>query len=144
MTTRRKLWSLPVAVAAIGLMGKSKAAAQLSASRGYSTPLQDKSLKSASFSLSATGTVVPAVSGKKIKVYAVKLVASAAISVNFRDGASTNLEGSMALAANGGFVEFVNPPNFLLASAAGNSLDLVVSGAGTAAGRVSYWDDDNT
>ncbi|MBM3813448.1 MAG: hypothetical protein FJW20_17640 [Acidimicrobiia bacterium] len=141
--TRRLFGSLPAAAAGIGLLGAGKVAAQLSASRGYSTPLQDKTLKSASFSLSSTGTVVGAVSGKRIKVYAVKLVASAAISVNFRDGASSSLEGAMALAANGGFVEFVNPPNFLFASSVGNSLDLVVSGGGTAAGRISYWDDDN-
>lgn len=101
-----------------------------------------KTLKTASFSLTATGTVVSAVTGKRIKVYAVKLVVSAAISVNWRDGASTNLEGAQALAANGGYTESVNPPAFLFATTPGNSLDLVISGSGTAAGRVSYWDDD--
>lgn len=136
------MWSIPALLAVLGAWKAE--AAQLSASRGYSTPLVEKTLKSGAFSLSASGTVVSAVSGKRIKVYAVKLVVSAGLNVNFRDGASTNLEGSMALAANGGFVEFVNPPNFLFATTAGNSLDLVVSGTGTVAGRVSYWDDDNT
>ena len=101
-----------------------------------------KTLKSASFSLTATGTVVGAVGGKRLKVYAVKLVVSAAISVNFRDGGATALEGAQSLAANGGFVESLNPPAFLFGTTAGNSLDLVISGTGTAAGRVSYWDDD--
>jgi hypothetical protein len=142
--SRRQFWTVPAALAALGLLGRRPSAAQLSASRGYSTPLQDKNLKSASFSLASTGNLVAAVSGKRIKVYAVKLVASANCNVNFRDGASINLEGSMALAANGGFVEFVNPPNFLFATTAGNGLDLVVTGGGTAAGRISYWDDDNT
>lgn len=101
-----------------------------------------KTLKSASFSLSATGSVVTAVTSKRIKVFAVKLVCSAAISVNFRSGASTSLEGAQSMAANGGYVEAVNPPAFLFGTTAGESLDLVISGTGTAAGRVSYWDDD--
>jgi hypothetical protein len=138
---RRELLGIPAFIAAPGFWRKSQAA-QLSVSRGYTTPQLEKTLKSASFSLASTGTVVTAVSGRRIKVYAVKLVASANMNVNFRDGAGTNLEGSMALAANGGFVEFVNPPNFLFATTAGNGLDLVASGGGTAAGRVSYWDDD--
>ena len=98
-----------------------------------------KNLQTASFSLTATGTVVTAISGLRIRVYAVKLVASAAISVNFRDGGATNLEGAQSLASNGGFVETINPPAFLFQTTAGNSLDLVISGAGTAAGRVSYF-----
>ena len=103
-----------------------------------------KTLKTGSFSLSATGTVLSLVASKRLKVYAVKLNASAAISVNFRDGGSTDLEGAQALAATGVYTESVNPPAFLFATTAGNSLDLVITGVGTAAGRVSYWDDDGT
>jgi hypothetical protein len=103
-----------------------------------------KTIKSAAFSLSATGTVVAAVASKRIKVFAVKLVVSAGMSVNFRDGASTNLEGAMPLMAKGGFTEIVEPPTFLFGTSAGNRLDLVISGTGTASGRVSYWDDDAT
>lgn len=103
-----------------------------------------KTLKSASFSLTATGTVVAAVPTKRLKVYAVKLVVSAALTVNFRDGASTALEGAQSIAINGGYVESVNPPAFLMGTTAGNSLDLVITGIGTAAGRASYWDDDGT
>ena len=88
--------------------------------------------------------MVSAVASKKIKVYAVKLVVSAAISVKFRDGATTDLEDLIALALNGGYVETINPPAFLFATTAGNSLDLVISGVGTAAGRVSYFDDDTS
>lgn len=102
-----------------------------------------KTLKTASFALTATGTVVNAVANKRIKVYAVKLVTSAAISVNWRSGAATGLEGAQTLPANGGYTESVNPPAFLFATVAGESLDLVLS-AGNAAGRVSYWDDDAT
>ena len=102
-----------------------------------------KTLKSASFSLAATGSIVASVASKRIKVYAVKLICSAAISVNFRSGGATALEGAQPIAANGGFIESVNPPSFLFGTTAGESLDLVISGAGTASGRISYWDDDN-
>lgn len=99
-------------------------------------------LKTASFSLSATGTVIAAVAGRRIKVHAVKLVVNAAISVQFRSGASDVLEGAQALAENGGFVEATTPPSFVLATNAGEALDLVITGTGTASGRVSYWDTD--
>ena len=56
-----------------------------------------KTLKTAKFSLSATGTVVAAVASKRIKVYAYKIVVSAAISVKWRDGASTDLEDLQSL-----------------------------------------------
>ena len=103
-----------------------------------------KTIKSAVVSLAVTGTVIPAVASKRIKVFAIKLICSAALSVNWRDGAATALEGVQSIAINGGYTESVNPPNFLFATTAGNSLDLVISGVGTAAGRVSYFDDDAT
>lgn len=105
--------------------------------------LPRKVLKAQSFSLSATGNIVPAVSGRRIKVYSVKLVVDAALSVNFRSGASTALEGALPLAANGGFVEATTPPNYLFATTAGEALDLVITGTGTASGRVSFWDEDS-
>jgi hypothetical protein len=114
--------------------------------RASAVPITDggagKTLKSASFSLSASGTIVTAVPTKRIKVYAYKIICSAAISVAFRDGASTALEGNQPIVANGGVVEAINPPAFLFGSSAGNSLDFIISGTGTASGRVSYWDDD--
>jgi hypothetical protein len=101
------------------------------------------SYKSAVINLNATGTVINAVSGKRIKVFALKLIVSAALSVNFRDGGATLIEGAQPLLANAGYIENVNPPAFLFGTTAGNSLDLVISGAGTVTGRVSYWDDDS-
>ena len=103
-----------------------------------------KTLKSKDFSLTATGTVIAAVATKRLKVYAIKLVPSAACTVAFRDGGATALEGAQSLAANGGYVESVPPPAWLLATSAGNALDLVITGTATVAGRVSYWDDDTT
>ena len=107
----------------------------------FVTSSSTQTLKSQSFSLTATGTIITAVASKRLRIYATKLNVSAAISVNFRDGATPNLEGAMALAANGGFVEVVDPPAFLFQTTSGNSLDLVMSGSGTAAGRVSYWEE---
>lgn len=103
-----------------------------------------KTLKTVAVSISATGTVIAAVSAKRLKVYAVKLICSAALSIKFRDGASTNLEGAQDFVANGGVAESVTPPEFLFATTAGNSLDLVITGTGTVSGRLSYWDDDAT
>jgi hypothetical protein len=107
-----------------------------------STGGASRPLKTKDFSLNANGTIIAAVAGKVIKVCGVKLVLSLAGTVAFRDGASTPLEGSMSLAANAGFVEDINPPDYLLKTTAGNSLDLTVSGGGVAAGRITYWDTD--
>lgn len=100
-------------------------------------------LLSSSFTLTQTGTVVPAVSGKKIKVFVIKLVAAGNMGVNWRDGASTSLEGSQTIPDGGGYVETVTPPAFLFSTSTSTSLDLVTSGTGTVSGRVSYWNDDS-
>lgn len=94
--------------------------------------------KSAAFSITATGTVVAAVTGKRIKVFAIAYISGGAASFNFRDGATTSLEGAFAHVANSGRVENVQPPAYLFATTAGNSLDVVYSGSGTVAGRISY------
>ena len=102
-----------------------------------------KTLKTASFALTTTGTTVPAVSGKKIKVYALKFHAAGTITCNFRDGASTALEGSQVYSDGELYTESVTPPYSLFSTSTGTSLDLVTTGTGTASGRVSYWDDDS-
>ena len=101
-----------------------------------------KTLKSVAFSLSSTGTLITGVTGKVIKVYSAKAIVSAALAINFRDGASTDIEGAMPLAANGGYIESVTPPHFLFKTSKDNSLDLVITGTGTVSGRLSYFDDD--
>jgi hypothetical protein len=107
-----------------------------------STGGASRPLKTKDFAIAATGTIIAAVTGKCIKVCGVKLVLSLAGTVAFRDGGATALEGSMSLAANAGFVEDMDPPDYLLKTTAGNSLDLIVTGGGTAAGRITYWDTD--
>ena len=94
---------------------------------------------SAAFSVTGSGTIVAAVEGKRIKVFALAYISGGVASFNFRDGASTPIEGAFAHAANSGRVEVVRPPAFLFGTTAGNSLDVDYSGAGTVAGRISYW-----
>lgn len=100
-------------------------------------------LKSQPFSVSSTTTIVQAVNGKKIKVFGLKLVTSATMSVAWRDGATNMIDGSGPVAANTNQIESVDPPAYLFSTSTGTSLDLVLTGAtGTASGRVSYWSDD--
>lgn len=108
-----------------------------------------KTLKTKKFSMTSTGTVIAAVASKRIKVYAVKIAASNKdMTVNFRDDASTLIEEPVPMGTGGGtvgmYIETLNPPAFLFATSAGNSLDLVMTGTGTVSGRLSYWDDDAT
>ena len=101
-----------------------------------------KNPKTVAFSLSATGVDVSAVTGRRIKVIAYKVVVSAAISWNWRRG-STDIEGSQPYLASGGATEVITPPMFLFATDAGEALSLVITGVGTASGRVTYFDDDD-
>lgn len=107
-------------------------------SYGGSSPLAPTILTTP-FSRTNTGTVIAAVPGKKIRVFAIKLLVSAALSISWRDGGSDALEGAQTFGVNGGYVESASPPSYLFQTTAGNSLDLVISGTGTAAGRLSYW-----
>ena len=106
-----------------------------------------KTLKTAVIDLTTTGDVISAVTGKVIKVYAAKIICSEALEINFASynagtSTTTNLEGGQSYAANGGFAMAVNPPAYLFKTLIGESLRLVITGTGTAAGFVSYWDDD--
>ena len=100
------------------------------------------SLKTAVLNHTVTGVVVPAVPGKRIKVYGIILDTLGTISVGFRSGASSMLQGMMPYAAKVGYIAVVSPPTFILATAVGDSLTLVISGSGTVSGHVIYWDDD--
>ena len=92
-----------------------------------------------SIDATVTGTVITATIGKKICVTAVKLISSANVSVNWRDGESTDLEGGMPLIANSGYVEVTQAPDYLFKTTTGNSLDIVISGEGRITGRITYW-----
>jgi hypothetical protein len=108
--------------------------------------LEGKTLKTAKIDHAASGdnTIVDAVTGKRIKVYAVVLVVSAAVNCRWLSG-STELTGDMNFGGKGeGYAQAVSPPAFLVATAAGASLKLNLSAATAVDGIVSYWDDDAT
>lgn len=90
-------------------------------------------------STAASNEIVAAAgAGKKIRVFAVKLVAGGAVSTTWQT-AATALEGAVPHAANGGYTESVDPPAFLFETAANEALNLLSSGAVQVSGRVSYW-----
>lgn len=88
--------------------------------------------------------IVAAVSGKRIKVYAVVLVVSAAVNCRWKSGAN-DLSGDMNYNGKGeGYAQAVEPPDFLMATNAGEALVLNLSAAVPVDGIVSYWDSDAT
>lgn len=87
---------------------------------------------------SGDNTLVAAVVGKKIRVLAVWMVAAAAVTARFEDGASgTALTGQMNLAANGGFVLPFNPVGWF-ETTANTLLNLELGGAVSVDGNVVY------
>lgn len=101
-----------------------------------------KTFKRAVFS-AASGDVVAAVAGKRIKVYAYSLQAgadSSAVQLTNGSGGS-NLTINWSLNNREGLASAtIKPPNYLFATTAGTSLYAVVTG--TISVEVSYWDDD--
>jgi len=87
---------------------------------------------------SGDNTLVAAVAGAKIRVLAYVLVASAAVTVRFEDGAGgTALSGQMQLAANGGAVAPFSPVGWF-ETTANTLLNLELSGAISVDGHLIY------
>lgn len=106
---------------------------------------QKRALKVETINDSASGdnTIVAAVTGKKIKVYAICIVSSGTVAVKFKDGAGTDITGPMALTAQVGFSFAVAPPAFLLSTSAGNAFIMNLGSAVEVDGWIAYWDDDS-
>lgn len=87
---------------------------------------------------SGDNTIVAAVTGKKIRVISLAIVAAGAVSVRFESAAGgTALTGQMALPANGGFA----PPASRwghFETVAGELLNLELSGAVSVDGWLKY------
>jgi hypothetical protein len=86
-------------------------------------------------------TLVAAVAGKKIRVHAYELSASAAVNAKFKSGASTDLTGLMYAAAAGAFGDAQDRPgdtDGLFETAAGQALVLNLSAAIAVGGWVDY------
>lgn len=87
---------------------------------------------------SGDNTIVAANATKKLRVLAVCLVASAAVTARFEGGAGgTALTGQMQLGANGGFVLPFNPAGWF-ETAANTLLNLELSGAISVDGCLTY------
>lgn len=88
-------------------------------------------------SLTATGDLVAAVSGRKIRVISYLFICSAALTINFESN-TTDVTGPMQVAANGG----VSYPGGVLApafeTATGEKLAMTITGTGNVRGHLSY------
>jgi hypothetical protein len=83
-------------------------------------------------------TVVAAVTGRKIRVLSAVLVAAGTVAPQFQSGAGgTNLTGAMPMVANGVLTLPFNPEGWF-ETAAGQLLNLNLSGAILVAGVLSY------
>lgn len=105
----------------------------------------NKSLKTFVVSLTATGDVVAAVAGKRIKVYRYAIQSrNVGMTAQFRDGAAGSLLGlRWGLDAREGVESpCASPPDWLFATTAGNALQAVIGGTGTVDIEVNVWDDD--
>lgn len=111
-----------------------------------------KTLKTFSGTCSSSGnnTIISAVTSKRLKVYSLVLsyIGTTAVVAYFRDGTGGSelrrydfqTPASVSTGAN----DSVNPPSFLLATTAGNELDLNLSAAQAIHYAGSYFDDDAT
>ena len=87
---------------------------------------------------SGDNEIVAAVTGKKVRVLALFLVASGAVTARFESGSGgTALTGQMSLAANGGFVLPFNPVGWF-ETASATLLNLELSGATSVDGSLVY------
>ena len=103
-----------------------------------------KTLTRAVVNVAATGDVVAAVVGRRIKVYAYAMQGQGTVTAYLRDGAAGNpLTLTWNFQAREGVVaQPTKPPTFLFATSQGNALQVVLSAAVTVGVEVSFWDDD--
>ncbi len=94
---------------------------------------------------SETVVVVPAVTAKRIKVFALFFtVGTNGTTAQFLDGDDDPAGGLGTFAQYGGVARHVNPPAFFMATTAGRELSLVATGTGAVSGDLAYWTDDAT
>jgi hypothetical protein len=88
--------------------------------------------------VSASGTVIPLVAAKKIRVLAMQLVAAAAVNVKWQSHVlPTDLTGLAYFAANGGYVLPFNPVGWFQ-TIAGEALDINLSASVAVGGSITY------
>ena len=97
------------------------------------------SIQFLSVSKTATGDLVSAVAGKKIRVLTYTLAASAAFTAAFTSGTGpTNISGAMSIASSGNIRGGFGKDAPAFETASGEKLALTLSGTGTVAGHVTY------
>ena len=109
------------------------------------TLVSGKTLKVAVGSDTVTDQIIAAVASKKLKVFAYQLQSqSDTMTASLRDGAAGSILTPVWTfnSREGVAIGPTNPPEFLLATTAGNRLDIVITGTGTIVWGVYYWDDD--
>lgn len=84
----------------------------------------------------ASGQVIPAFPGKKIRVTGLVLVSTIAISAKFQSAAS-DITGNFPLAANSGFVMPYNPEGWFDTNVS-EALNIVLSSSTTVAMQLTY------
>lgn len=104
-----------------------------------------KTFKTAPINCGSSGAneIVAAVSGKRIKVYAIVFIATGTVTAKWQSD-TADLTGDKSFQAREGYAVAVNPPAFLLGTEAGKKLNLYLSAAVAVDGWVAYWDDDAT
>ena len=85
-------------------------------------------------------TIVSAITTKRIKVYAITLVVSAAVNCMWKSG-TTAISGAMNFSANGGYSHVMQPPAIILQTNTGEALVLNLSGATPVDGHIAYWEE---
>jgi hypothetical protein len=84
----------------------------------------------------ASGQVIPAFPGKRVRITGLVLVANTPISVKFQS-ASTDITGNFPLAANSGFVMPYNPAGWFDTTPS-EALNIVLSAGTTTAMQLTY------
>lgn len=96
-------------------------------------------LTAAAINAAASGdnTLVAGTAAQTIRAFKLWLVAAAAVSIKFKDGAGTDLHPAIALSAGGSMLlDFDGEPWFV--TSAGNGLVLNLSTAAQVSGRIHY------
>ena len=109
-----------------------------------------KAIKNVTGTISATATLVAAVTGKRIKVIAFSLITSSttAVTCTFKSGAGGTAKWTIPLQAPAGTIAGANlsipAPSFLFATAASSLLELALSAAVAVTYSIAYFDDDSS
>lgn len=103
---------------------------------------RNQTIRFASISVSASGDsqIVALTAAKKVKVLSVALVASGTVSIKWRSN-TTDISGALPLVANSGFILPASSPGqgHYFETAAGEALNINLSGAVAVNGHISYY-----